>query len=290
MASAPLDPYKEVPFIKSQRVKFSISSPFTPTYVVSHLTQVSDPAAMYANRVRGRHMLLENPAKESRTKKQTEEKRARRHAHTERLRLGVTGRREAKEKGFWKFDKSQMKFNNMLPLHHLWMDYMSELLGLAQSGSMNSDTKAFPQTYSSAGIHPKLVKADFHGSMMSVSQSRNPSLIGLSGIVILDTENAFTVVTTKDKVKLIPKQNSIFVFSVPLYHTSSTKRSTKHSAESSTSPIPLEPQAGEEPSNTCSWTVLDLPHIDFELYGNQFRFRSADRAGRKFKHKETIEL
>ena len=37
-------------------------------------------------------------------------------------------------------------------------------------------------------------------------------------------------------------------------------------------------------------TVLDNPHIEFELYGNQFRFRSSDRAGRKFKHKETIEL
>lgn len=37
-------------------------------------------------------------------------------------------------------------------------------------------------------------------------------------------------------------------------------------------------------------TVLDEPHIEFELYGNQFCFRATDRAGRKFKHKETIEL
>jgi ribonuclease P protein subunit POP4 len=37
-------------------------------------------------------------------------------------------------------------------------------------------------------------------------------------------------------------------------------------------------------------TVLDVHHIEFELYGNQFCFHSADRASRKFKHKETIEL
>ena len=37
-------------------------------------------------------------------------------------------------------------------------------------------------------------------------------------------------------------------------------------------------------------TVLDEPHIEFELYGNQFCFRSGERAGRKFKPKETIEL
>jgi ribonuclease P protein subunit POP4 len=37
-------------------------------------------------------------------------------------------------------------------------------------------------------------------------------------------------------------------------------------------------------------TVLDAPHIEFDLHGNQFRFRAAERAGRKFKHKDTIEL
>ncbi|KAG5219588.1 RNase P/MRP [Salix suchowensis] len=37
-------------------------------------------------------------------------------------------------------------------------------------------------------------------------------------------------------------------------------------------------------------TVLNGPHIELDLYGNQFRFRAADRAGRKFKPKETIEL
>lgn len=41
---------------------------------------------------------------------------------------------------------------------------------------------------------------------------------------------------------------------------------------------------------TIGTTVLDGPHIEFELYGNQFCFRAADRAGRKFKHKESIEL
>jgi len=37
-------------------------------------------------------------------------------------------------------------------------------------------------------------------------------------------------------------------------------------------------------------TVLDRPHMSFDLYGNHFCFRAADRAGKKFKWKETIEL
>ena len=63
---------------------------------------------------------------------------------------------------------------------------------------------------------------------------------------------------------VLPKQGSVFVFAVPLYYT------------------------GRDDGKTM--TVLDGAHVEFELYGNQFCFRAADRAGRKFKHKESIEL
>ena len=73
---------------------------------------------------------------------------------------------------------------------------------------------------------------------------------------------------------MLPKQGSAFAFAVPLYST--------------------EPAAAgggkDEADAQGTETVLDGPHIEIELYGNQFCFRAADRAGRKFKHKETIEL
>lgn len=128
-----------------------------------------------------------------------------------------------------------------------------------------------------------------------VYKAKNPSLVGISGIVIHETENAFKVVTRQDKVKgtttmsfiesrssylVVPKQNSIFTFAVPLY-------STLPATYKSDMPFPLlSVTTGSVPIKT----VLDGPHMEFDLYGNQFRFRSADRAGRKFKHKETIEL
>lgn len=64
---------------------------------------------------------------------------------------------------------------------------------------------------------------------------------------------------------VLPKQNSVFGFGVPLYATA------------------------------VGWTgdgktVSDEPHVELELYGNQMRFRSSDRASRKFKHKESIVL
>ncbi|KAF8193306.1 Rof/RNase P-like protein [Pholiota molesta] len=242
---------------------------------------------MYTTRVKGRQILLENPVRESRAKKELEAKRAVKKKERERKKLGIIGKKEARQKEIWKFDKKQAKFDLFLPLHALWMGYMSELFGLppkpAQPPSAEAAAKAMPN---SSGMHPKLLKADFHGSIMTVSQSKNPCLVGLSGIVVHETENAFKVVTRGNDLKLLPKQNAIFKFSVPLYSTLPPNHTVNTPFEI------LSPDADNtaEPSSQALGTVLDVPHIEFELYGNQFRFRAAERAGRKFKHKETIEL
>lgn len=65
---------------------------------------------MYASRVKGRQILLENPARESRAMKELQEKRMRSKRDKEKKKLGIIGRREAKEKGVWKFDEAQAKF------------------------------------------------------------------------------------------------------------------------------------------------------------------------------------
>ncbi|KAG6888281.1 hypothetical protein C0995_009395 [Termitomyces sp. Mi166 len=287
-----LDIYKYHDFVDNKRFKLNNNAPFTPAYVTSQLTQTTDASGMYASRVKGRQILLENPARESRARKELEEKRTKQRAQKEKKNGKMMGRREAKQRGVWRFEKSQAKFGLFVPLHRLWMGYMSELLGLQQPPTSGSPSAhAMP---SSSSMHPKLVKADFHGSIMSVRQSKNPCLIGLCGIVIHETENAFKVVTMKDTVKreiaagcqpvlltdhysVIPKENSIFSFAVPLY-------STLPPSYKQNEPLPIpDPEAPKK-------TVLQVPHIEFELHGNQFRFRSAERAGRKFKHKESIEL
>ncbi|KAK2463464.1 hypothetical protein APHAL10511_004550 [Amanita phalloides] len=274
-----IDPYKELPFAKNGRIKITSNAPFTPTYVTSHLTQTSDPASIYADRVQNRQIMLENPARESRIKEEEREKQKRRDTRKARKRLGVVGTKEAKERGFWNFDKTQITFRNILPLHHLWMGYMSELLGLAQPSSATPGALSKPPMPTSATMHAKLLKADFHGAFVRVHQSKNVSVLGLSGIVIVDTENTFTVVTRQNRVKMIPKQNSIFTFTVPLYDLS---KSAQFSV--------VQTSSQNELRDADMLTVLDIPHIEFKLHGNQFRFRSADRANRKFKHKETVEL
>ncbi|OAX39437.1 hypothetical protein K503DRAFT_813155 [Rhizopogon vinicolor AM-OR11-026] len=268
--SAQVDPYK-----------FSTPthcSVFTPTYVQLSLTQSGDPQSIYTSRVKNRHIVLENPGRTSRAQKSSA-KKVRRGLEKKNRQTTALGRRSIGAKGLWELESGTEKFDLFLPLHQLWMRYMSELLELSPTASVPT-TETMP---SASSMHAKLVKADFHGSILtgfvnSKSVSKNSCLVSLFGIVIHETENAFKVITRTDRLKLIPKQNSIFTLAVPLYSTLPQTQFEPTQAVSSAL------------SGQCSGAVLDVPHITFDLYGNQFYSRPAGRAGRKFKAKETFEL
>lgn len=97
---------------------------------------------------------------------------------------------------------------------------MTELLGLGTGTGTGSPPTLTLTPAAAAGMHAKLVKADFHGSIVTgtcvcmcvryyrrqliereVRRSRNAVLVGLSGIVVQETENTFKVVTRDDKLK-----------------------------------------------------------------------------------------
>ncbi|KAJ1342588.1 hypothetical protein BSLG_002905 [Batrachochytrium salamandrivorans] len=63
-------------------------------------------------------------------------------------------------------------------------------------------------------VMAKLVKADFHGAFLTVVKTKCPSNVGISGIVIKDTENMFHMITRQNKLKVIPKQGNVFTFCV----------------------------------------------------------------------------
>ncbi|RIB08729.1 Rof/RNase P-like protein [Gigaspora rosea] len=122
------------------------------------------------------------------------------------------------------------RYELFIPLNELWLQYIDELYG----------------TSSPAVFAQKLLKADFHGAILTVSRSRCASYIGVTGINIHETENVFKLITKDNVLKVIPKGHSVFTF-------------------------------------------LLRDHM-FTLYGDQFRFRSAARAAKKFKNKPTIDL
>ena len=70
--------------------------------------------AMYNTRVKGRQVLLENPVRDSRLKKERDAKIAVKKRDKERKKLGVIGKKEARERGVWKFDEKQARCANLL--------------------------------------------------------------------------------------------------------------------------------------------------------------------------------
>ncbi|KAF8442062.1 hypothetical protein L210DRAFT_3398020, partial [Boletus edulis BED1] len=96
-------------------------SPFTPIHVQQALILSSDPAGIYESRVKDRHVLLENPARESRAKKERAAKQARKHAEKHRKKLRPLGRNAAESKGLWKLEKHAARYGVADPLFRLVM-------------------------------------------------------------------------------------------------------------------------------------------------------------------------
>ncbi|KAF9739234.1 hypothetical protein PMIN06_005259 [Paraphaeosphaeria minitans] len=103
-------------------------------------------------------------------------------------------------------------------------------------------------TPTSAG--QQLASADMHGAIVEVVRSRCPSRVGLEGIVVRDTKYTFEIITMKNVVKALPKEHTIFRFEVP-----------------------VPSKEGEE----------EKKPIVFEILGEQFQTRGADRANKKFR-------
>ncbi|CAK6970451.1 ribonuclease P protein subunit p29 [Scomber scombrus] len=90
------------------------------------------------------------------------------------------------------------KYELFLPLHDLWRQYIIDLCnGLKPSCN--------PQF-----VQQKLLKADFHGAIITVVRSKCPSYVGTTGILVQEFKHVFKIISKEDKLKVIPKRNSVF--------------------------------------------------------------------------------
>ncbi|TNM90523.1 hypothetical protein fugu_002812 [Takifugu bimaculatus] len=85
------------------------------------------------------------------------------------------------------------RYELFLPLHHLWRQYITDVCG------------GLKPTSSPQFLQQKLLKADLH-----VVRSRCPSYVGTTGILVQEFKHVFKIITKENKVKVIPKRNSVF--------------------------------------------------------------------------------
>ncbi|RKF59447.1 RNases MRP/P 32.9 kDa subunit [Erysiphe neolycopersici] len=181
--------------------------------------------------------------------------------------------RQVRSLDIFTIPESTKKYSIYAPLHQLWIAYIHEILW---------DDKGFmPVNHMQAS---KLCSADFHGAELEVVRSRCVSRVGVKGIVIKDSKSIFELVTSDDEVKIIPKEGTVFRFQLPIPDTPESCSSVKTVGiiPCSNIAIAAEPQIEALKSNIQVESER-RKNIVFELHGDQFRHRAADRANRKFK-------
>ncbi|KAJ3244262.1 RNase P/RNase MRP complex subunit [Chytriomyces hyalinus] len=155
-------------------------------------------------KLRGKVAHLDNPIKDpvrklaDKTKNEERKKgkfgkkrRKKTLTRKEKIELGDIG----KPKG------DNLSYALFVPLHKLWLGYMSELFAGDAVDSFKSEQNL-----------TKIVKADFHGAVFTVVDSKSKPFVGISGIMIKETENMFYIMTRENVVKGVPKINSNFTF------------------------------------------------------------------------------
>lgn len=276
---SPWDPYAVLPPSTKRRL-----DPKESIRPKSYTQELAIPAEVAEERVVGKLLQLDLPeGKVSDRRKaelavreaEKEKKRAKRQREGD---CGLAGRRKRKSLGG--APPGSIHYEAVRPLYQLWLGYAAELLALplrsatpasppavhpASSAGESSGSSSLLSTYSARvevggknrdtqfnviNLQTKLIKAEFVGCMLSVKRAKNPSLIGLSGIVLQETQGTFKLVTPRSQIKVLPKLGTVFTLVLPL------------------EPAPNSNQDRE---------------LSFDLYGDSFAYRPADRVGKKWK-------
>ncbi|KAH8780234.1 putative rRNA and tRNA processing protein [Diaporthe sp. PMI_573] len=154
--------------------------------------------------------------------------------------------KQRRKLGLYDVPRHGQKYATFLPLHNLWLGYVREILG--------------SEVYTGGqGAASKLSSADMHGAEVEVVRSGCVGRVGIKGIVIKDARFVFEVITPENKVKLVPKEGTLFRVEVPPPETVSDGEATE----------------GEQATPKKS--------LVYEIHGDQFSVPSAERANRKFK-------
>ena len=102
----------------------------------------------------------------------------------------------------------------------------------------------------------KLSMADYNGALLRVTNSKNKTLVGIQGIVVWDSQKLFIMIVKGhlvDQIKCIPKKGTVFQFEIPI-------------------------------SDDCDSALR------YSILGDRFKYRSVDRAGRKFKSRRCDDM
>lgn len=174
-------------------------------------------------------------------------------------------------------------FDQYLPLWEFWKAYFySSVLRLSTAAAApvaGSDTGSRPVpasstasslswsdftsnwTHISSLVEARISKCDLHGCLLTVVRSsRHPELVGISGIVLTETENTFGLMTTKSVwMPALPKAGQLLQIRIG------------------------NPSHGSVSASSLSTDTAADSHLTIHLMGSALLLKPADRTTRKRK-------
>ena len=202
-SSKPLLPPKESASLENLTEKLSQNIPLTNATLYKSLKKndqdnnVMGPQIIkkmiksnefFNDKLEGGHFLLEKYQKKLKLKGSANEASEK-----------TFGKKLERQMRFFKIPEGYAKYSLYLPMNKIWRQYISSLL----ENEKNDDA-----------LFLKLLKSDFHGSIIKILSSTCKSYEGLSGIVIQESMRTFKIVTKYDKIITILKQNCILLMEV----------------------------------------------------------------------------
>lgn len=88
-------------------------------------------------------------------------------------------------------NKKQFRYSDFERVHELWLDYARKVCN-----------------------ERDMLRVDLHGCKITCTASKNPTLIGIEGIVVQETMNTFMVIKETNALVTIPKRDSLFEFKI----------------------------------------------------------------------------
>lgn len=134
---------------------------------------------------------------------------------------------------------TDLSLASLLPLHRLWEGYIRELVSSTPRDNLEN----------------ALLRADYHGAILRIIQSRCPSMVGGEGLVIQETMQTFSLKSRDNKLLVLPKMGNVFECCVNLSELETSER-----------------------------------RIRWRLYGDQLCQHSGLRSSKKYKSKNSVCL
>lgn len=105
--------------------------------------------------------------------------------------------------GLFNLPTKSLKYADLVPMHNLWVQYIEKQLEPFLKERGDDGKFSVPEVYDSNYDHfsKTLVKSDLHGAKITVECSSNPSLVGQTGIVAMETRNTFKIVGVDNRIR-----------------------------------------------------------------------------------------